>query len=477
MAAPAGQWRPTSKAKLAKYESQRKRGVALKPFTVLAEEAIPPVPEVENARRRSGWLNFADREAATGGSAPGRAQSASAAETGEGGGRELRFYNTGPLPAREKTLDGFLMLEASSAALPHQATRVSINDENLADTVPEDLSFFSNLMFVDLGENRLSLESLAGLPAVVELRLHCNGIREIGELPPGAFQRLEVLDMSYNALTAPSIAALSQLPNLRELDLTCNALEALPETMAPFKRLEVLILERNRLEADEEFLSLAKAPRLRELNMSYNYFKRVPKEAGHPMAFRMLEWLNLANNYIASERDVLPLVKFPRLLQVILYGNPITDSKTRREEVDQAATAAPNASLDEAEGDGRIVNLVTDVPVANAGAKGAYNTFRITKVVERAGPSATQWREAGNRALFGDDSDGDESINEVEEALEKQKKEEKKKKKKKKKKKDRPSVEYVAQHQLLHAVLVWLAVCGGCAHVLTRVIVVVFFQG
>lgn len=225
---PAGPWRPTSKAKLAKYQSQSKRGVALKPFTVLAEEAIPPVPEVENARSgRHGWLSFS--------AGPGehaRAQSAGAGG-GEAGAqdRQLRFYNTGPLPQRDKTLDGFLMLEASSAALPHQATRVTINDDNLTETVAEDLAFFTNLMFVDLGDNRLSLESLAALPAVVELRLHCNGVREVGELPSGCFPRLEVLDLSYNALTAPGIDALAQLPNLRELDLTCNALEALPRSM------------------------------------------------------------------------------------------------------------------------------------------------------------------------------------------------------------------------------------------------------
>ena len=220
-------------------------------------------------------------------------------------------------------------------------------------------------------------------------------------------------------------------------------------SQAPFKRLEVLILERNRLEADQEFLSLANAPRLRELNMAFNYFKRVPKKAGHPMSFRMLEWLNLANNFIASEHDVLALVKFPRLLQVILYGNPITDSKRRREEVHKSAKpAATNAGLDQEEGSGRIVNLVTDVPVPNARSKGAYNTFRITKVVDRGGPSATQWREAGNRALFGDDSDYDEADedDEVTEELAalKLQKQKRKKKKKKKRKADRPSRECVS---------------------------------
>jgi len=219
---PAGTWRPASKAKLARYESQLRKGVPLKPFTVLAEEAIPPVPEVENAKsKRRGWLSFTSRDD----------MAANATPLHDGEGQPLRFYNTGPLPQREKTLDGFFLLEASSAALPHQATRVRINDENLAATVPQDLTFFTNLMFVDLGENRLKLEDLTSLPAVVEMRLHCNGIRAVAELPEGAFARLEVLDLSYNAMDAAAIERLAQLPNLRELDLTCNQLAALPKSM------------------------------------------------------------------------------------------------------------------------------------------------------------------------------------------------------------------------------------------------------
>lgn len=57
---PAGKWRPTSKRDLQKYETLLKRSVPLKPFTVLAEEAIPPVPEVERASRTTGtWMAFA----------------------------------------------------------------------------------------------------------------------------------------------------------------------------------------------------------------------------------------------------------------------------------------------------------------------------------------------------------------------------------------------------------------------------------
>lgn len=162
-------------------------------------------------------------------------------------------------------------------------------------------------------------------------------------------------------------------------------------TQAAFKKLEVLILERNRLEGDADLTSLSKAPRLRELNLSFNYFKRIPEAAAMGTGFRMLEWLSLANNYIASERDILPLVRFPRLLQVILYvsaslpntrasptlptyppptpvrycsyGNPITESQQGRAATAEAEpTVGRNAALNAEETDGKIVNLVTDTP-------------------------------------------------------------------------------------------------------------------
>ena len=100
--------------------------------------------------------------------------------------------------------------------------------------------------------------------------------------------------------------------------------------MTDFKTLEVLSLERNRLEREETLLALSSCPNLRELNLSHNFFRGVPASVTGSATrsgaggFRLLEWLNLAHNYVSREEDIMSLTECPRLTQVILYGNPIT---------------------------------------------------------------------------------------------------------------------------------------------------------
>ena len=123
--------------------------------------------------------------------------------------------------------------------------------------------------------------------------MHCNAIRNIPPLisessnseekaalnkplSATAFASLEVLDLSYNALSRDSIANLVVLPRLRELDLTCNDLMQIPSNISEFECLEVLSLERNRLEQDETMVCLSACQRLRELNVSYNYLRGMP---------------------------------------------------------------------------------------------------------------------------------------------------------------------------------------------------------
>jgi hypothetical protein len=150
--------------------------------------------------------------------------------------------------AQGRLLDGFLMLDASGAELPDEAVKVTLESQELASVAMEDLVFFRRLMVLNLGDNRLGsggvddLLSRLGscLPALVDLRLHCNGITHIAEVrgipvndrapPEPLFPVLEILDLSYNALSLESIANLAHaMPMLRELDLTCNALTSVPD--------------------------------------------------------------------------------------------------------------------------------------------------------------------------------------------------------------------------------------------------------
>ncbi|KAJ1626514.1 hypothetical protein T492DRAFT_843109 [Pavlovales sp. CCMP2436] len=119
----------------------------------------------------------------------------------------------------EVTLDGFLLLDACHVEDPDDAVQAVLEGAGITSAVPEDLAFFTRLTHLDVGDNRLQLDRLAGLPNLQELHIDCNGIISIG-LPAGGFPRLEVLNLSYNGLRAEQISNLAQLACLRELDLT-----------------------------------------------------------------------------------------------------------------------------------------------------------------------------------------------------------------------------------------------------------------
>ena len=391
MSAPAGAWRPRSKVEVEKWQKTLQNSRPIKPITLLADQEIA----AEDAFGGSQHFACAGNAAAAHGQQSGFLREGSTGGAGGGGAGgalgspEAKMRGADP---PRKLLDGFLLLEACHVEFPDEATRAVLHSRNVADVAPEDLQYFNNLAYLDLGANRVRLEMLTGLPALEELHLHCNMIKDIpASLPDGCFAHLHVLDLSYNVLSVDAVGALAQLPKLRELDLTCNALTALPSNMEHFLKLEVLSLERNKLERDVAFLLLSKVPRLRELNVSFNYFRRVPEKVAEAQGFPSLEWLNLANNYIASEVDLLALVDLPRLVQVILYGNPITGAR------------ADLPLLNDQQADGRVVNLVTDPPDLRKRktGRGSYAHFRIAKVVEPVIPSASQWKAAGNRQLFG----------------------------------------------------------------------------
>jgi len=340
-------------------------------------------------------------------------------------------------PAR--ILDGFLLLEACGVEFPDEASRADLQEMGLTSATGEDLKFFTNLVYVDVGDNILPLECFGPLPALEELHIHCNMIKKISSTK--GFPRLEILDLSYNKITKAGVAKLTKLPLLRVLDLTCNSLNSLPPLLTDFKTLEVLSLERNRLEREETLLALSSCPNLRELNLSHNFFRGIPASVvgsatrSGAGGFRLLEWLNLAHNYVSREDDIISLTDCPRLTQVILYGNPLTipgsrtsfapnipgskkssrggPSASARNAINSAAqksrasssriaTPLPLPILEKAAQDGRVLNFVTEPPNLRkrTPASGAYTSFKITTIKEPILPTNAQWKEAGNKTLF-----------------------------------------------------------------------------
>ena len=78
-----------------------------------------------------------------------------------------------------RVLDGFLLLEACGVEFPDEASRAELQEMGLTGATAEDMKFFSNLVYVDVGDNMIPFECLGPLPALEELHIHCNMIKKI----------------------------------------------------------------------------------------------------------------------------------------------------------------------------------------------------------------------------------------------------------------------------------------------------------
>ncbi|XP_073680363.1 X-ray radiation resistance-associated protein 1 [Garra rufa] len=188
------------------------------------------------------------------------------------------------------TLDAQLFLTLHCVDKPSDLCSVNISGQRLWTVTLEGLEQFDNVAYINASDNHLTLEPFARFPALRELELSLNSLHNL-EIHAEDFQKLEVLDLSFNNLTGESILNLGLLPHLKVLHLTGNQLQMLPLNMAGlctcpgenseqdvllFQSLEVLMLDDNKLSSPGVFMSLANLQRLRHLNLQGNYISGVP---------------------------------------------------------------------------------------------------------------------------------------------------------------------------------------------------------
>lgn len=117
-------------------------------------------------------------------------------------------------PQRGIVMDGFLLLDACRVELPHEALVAKVQGLGITDVAEEDLKYFSNLMVMDVSDNRIAMEQLMDLVSLNELNLNCNVIGSF-TLPDQVFPFLEKLHLAYNRLDAKSIPQLTHLQSLK----------------------------------------------------------------------------------------------------------------------------------------------------------------------------------------------------------------------------------------------------------------------
>uniref|UniRef100_A0A096M347 X-ray radiation resistance associated 1 n=1 Tax=Poecilia formosa TaxID=48698 RepID=A0A096M347_POEFO len=284
----------------------------------------------------------------------------------------------------QTTLHGHLLLH--SVHKPSHLCSLNISEQNLTSVEPEELRDFVNVAYVDASDNFLSLGSFSCFTSLRELDLTFNRIKNM-DFDVADFPHLEVLNLSFNLLSAEVLLLLGQFPRLKTLHLTGNQLKSLPpnfgpshsdrpdmlseEGAKPFEALEVLMLDENRL-TSSVFYSLTNLKRLKHLNLEDNCITEIPckevMESSEPalredeeegkecnsqsmseskidhriqmmemlQAFREdgcrrpgvflpeLQCLNLANNEIASEEAVAAAALFPKLCELDIGCNPVT---------------------------------------------------------------------------------------------------------------------------------------------------------
>ncbi|XP_038565043.1 X-ray radiation resistance-associated protein 1 isoform X1 [Micropterus salmoides] len=188
------------------------------------------------------------------------------------------------------TLDGPFLLQLHCVDEPSELCSVDVSEQKLNSVKPEDLKVFGNVAYIDASINSLSLGSFSNFVSLRELNLSLNGLCNM-TFHAADFPHLQVLDLSYNSLSADDIVSIGRLPRLKVFHLTGNQLCHLPPNLGSsnldvtqlpaeeadmaFKALEVLMLDDNKL-SSEVFNSLTNLKRLKYLNLQGNRVSEIP---------------------------------------------------------------------------------------------------------------------------------------------------------------------------------------------------------
>lgn len=247
-----------------------------------------------------------------------------------------------------------LILYACHVIDPAEVAVCKVDGFGLRAVDSTNLADFVNLVHLDVSENHIPIHELAVFTRVQSIEAAACMLRNIA-VYPGTFATLVTLDLSFNQVSAAAILNLGQLSSLKYLDLTGNDLTELPMSMSGFHVapspssaeptpmpnypcLETLILDNNNLTGLTSFPALAGLKTLRHISIARNKIDFVPHLVpnaaqramdAHVTPFCNLQVLSLVLNNIAAAEDVIEVVNWPQLKELHLWGNPLTQSRSR----------------------------------------------------------------------------------------------------------------------------------------------------
>lgn len=185
-------------------------------------------------------------------------------------------------------------------------------------TMPQGIRRLANLTVMNLSKNRLDNKSLAVVAQVQslrELRMTENALEGLLNPSISGLQRLEVLDLSNNGISAlPD--SLGDLSNLQTLLLHSNRITSLPSTLFSSAALAVIDVSKNRLTGTLASNGIS-LPLLKSLDVSHNALMSVLDGIA---SMTSLESLNVAENRLESLPD---LSASANLITLTVTGNRV----------------------------------------------------------------------------------------------------------------------------------------------------------
>ncbi len=235
-----------------------------------------------------------------------------------------------------KELCGFTLCDIAEADDPLDVEDVNITAKDYTEVAIEDMKLFTNLRTLDASDNRFQLADMAHFPKLEELRLFCNGIKQVfpqNDIDATAFfPNLTFLDLSYNHLHHDGgvIASLAALPALTSLSLAHNQLtdDIFMFTMdVHFPMLTRLNLSGNdfnmgRFDGCWSFMS--GLPQLRQVVLEGMSIDVIPLPPGRVDLFPNLRDIVLSDNKIGRVENVSVLGSLPEMRRVVLHRNPLS---------------------------------------------------------------------------------------------------------------------------------------------------------
>ncbi|VDP04539.1 unnamed protein product [Soboliphyme baturini] len=134
--------------------------------------------------------------------------------------------------------DGLINLKVLN--LEHNQIRIIANDA---------FDSLASLRVLNLGSNQLSSLSFTMLPALVQLLLHNNSFRHVGDIRSSSpLTELKSLYLDRNQITQLSNDDFKAFSSLTTLSMTCNELSTFePDSLAALNALKVLSLQNNKI--------------------------------------------------------------------------------------------------------------------------------------------------------------------------------------------------------------------------------------